>query len=312
MKHHMIEIFAILLCIVLTSCNESSTEPLLLKAGKPTIHTSDTENGSNIVLSCSTSDAEIYFTLDGTEPTQNSYKYTRSFHLGHSSIFKARAFYPGYEQSDLAEKSISVTNENLLNNLYGEDETDIIISISSEERIIYANSNLGADNISQFNWSLSVNGNNVDYHMENGGYEEADRACWSLPNTSNDFTEGSTIYLELTYTYTKNGTTESKTVNGSVTNAHRLRNVTKVDELNTIQFNWETNGYNDIIYLINITNGATVYTDYIPSNLNQIIITNPNLSGYYRLESFNYKKYGRNVIMSFANGQELKKIRRRK
>ncbi len=56
-----------------------------------------------ITISCATSDATIYYTLDGTDPTANSTVYTEPFTLAENTTVKAIAMKEGYEDSEIAE-----------------------------------------------------------------------------------------------------------------------------------------------------------------------------------------------------------------
>ena len=56
-----------------------------------------------VTLSCSTADATIYYTLDGSDPTENSTVYTEPFTLSENTTVKAIAMKEDYENSDVAE-----------------------------------------------------------------------------------------------------------------------------------------------------------------------------------------------------------------
>ena len=58
-------------------------------------------NSIIVSLSVLTPDAQIYYTLDGTDPTPQSPLYNRPFVLGESLTVKARAFHDALEDSDI-------------------------------------------------------------------------------------------------------------------------------------------------------------------------------------------------------------------
>jgi hypothetical protein len=55
-----------------------------------------------VKLSCATAGAKIYYTTDGTEPTQASTRYTKAFKLNLSCTVKARGFKAGFEAGETA------------------------------------------------------------------------------------------------------------------------------------------------------------------------------------------------------------------
>ena len=56
-----------------------------------------------VSITCSTADATIYYTLDGSDPTANSTVYTEPFVLQDNTTVKAIAMKEGYEDSEIAE-----------------------------------------------------------------------------------------------------------------------------------------------------------------------------------------------------------------
>lgn len=78
------------------------------------------DKGTSLKLTCSVSDAEIHYTVDGTEPTANSTKYSEPIILDRSKTIKAKAYHDDYfdsptltleyEVSSLGIESISPEN----------------------------------------------------------------------------------------------------------------------------------------------------------------------------------------------------------
>lgn len=61
-----------------------------------------------VVLSASETDADIYYTLDGTEPTKSSSLYANSLKIERNQTLKAKAVLDGYEESDILSKDFQV------------------------------------------------------------------------------------------------------------------------------------------------------------------------------------------------------------
>jgi hypothetical protein len=84
-----------------TSFSLSVTQPATIAVGTPTI----TPDGGTftdamtVSLQTSTSQASIYYTTDGTSPTQSSKQYTAPFTLTNTSLVKAEAFKSGMTPS---------------------------------------------------------------------------------------------------------------------------------------------------------------------------------------------------------------------
>ena len=78
-----------------------TTEPMVAKpAITGDIHLFDDE--AEVSMSCRNDGAVIRYTLDGSEPDENSKEYTGPFKVGESCIIKARAFKDGYQPSPIA------------------------------------------------------------------------------------------------------------------------------------------------------------------------------------------------------------------
>src|SRR5690606_12017184 len=62
-----------------------------------------------VSLESETENATIRYTLDGSEPTEESERYTEPIALGASAAVRARAFRNGYEHSDVADAAYIVS-----------------------------------------------------------------------------------------------------------------------------------------------------------------------------------------------------------
>ena len=74
----------------------------------PTISSSNIVNGQTIKITCATSGATIYYTLDGKTPTTSSTKYTGAFNLTTTKTVKAIAVKTGMTNSSVTSKTITV------------------------------------------------------------------------------------------------------------------------------------------------------------------------------------------------------------
>ena len=68
---------------------------------------------AKITIECATKGADIYYTLDGSEPTQESKKYVRTFVLRKNTIVRAKSFRTGYKPSFIKSALINFVDPNL-------------------------------------------------------------------------------------------------------------------------------------------------------------------------------------------------------
>ncbi len=80
------------------STRERSAPPLI----DPAIPEIETGESITVSLQAFDSTARIYYTLDGSEPTDNSARYTKPFKIGHATVVKAVAIQEGLERSETA------------------------------------------------------------------------------------------------------------------------------------------------------------------------------------------------------------------
>lgn len=98
--------------------NDLQIAPILIEGGEaketvktPVIKPNVLELHENqlITITCDTEDSTIYYTTDGSDPTQESIKYTEPFSFTESCTIKARAYYEGNGPemfpSDVAERT---------------------------------------------------------------------------------------------------------------------------------------------------------------------------------------------------------------
>jgi sulfatase modifying factor 1 len=108
----------LLVCVIViigvTGCMFDSTEPIEGNCASPTFSLSGgTYYEPQIVgILCSTSGADIRFTVDGTLPDRASQQYTHPLHISNNLTLRARAFMHNYRSSD-----VSTVYYNLIENM---------------------------------------------------------------------------------------------------------------------------------------------------------------------------------------------------
>jgi hypothetical protein len=72
----------------------------------------DITTSTEIEIFCTTLNTEIYYTLDGSDPTQDSIPYEESFTISQTGevTLKARAFRPNWNHSEIASATYNVTD----------------------------------------------------------------------------------------------------------------------------------------------------------------------------------------------------------
>src|SRR5262249_13068589 len=73
----------------------------------------------SVAIQTTTSGASIYYTTDGSTPTQSSTVYTRPMTLTSSTAVKAKAFKSGYNPSPFASASFSISQTTLFSQTTG-------------------------------------------------------------------------------------------------------------------------------------------------------------------------------------------------
>ena len=114
-----------------------------LKCAQPTLSLSAAtyEGSQNVTLGCTTTDAVIRYTLDGSDPSENSDVYSAAINIPVTKTLKARAFKTGYTTSNLGQatytiKCIAPTSTPAVNGTYTGAQ-DIELSTTYGEKIYY-------------------------------------------------------------------------------------------------------------------------------------------------------------------------------
>ncbi|WP_341876224.1 family 43 glycosylhydrolase [Defluviitalea saccharophila] len=87
----------------------TSLSPLMEKIKTPVISPNggSFRDSENVTITCDTPDAEIYYTLDGTTPTENSNVYSGSILITETTTVKAIAKKSGMEESEIASATFT-------------------------------------------------------------------------------------------------------------------------------------------------------------------------------------------------------------
>lgn len=84
---------------------------IMPKAANPTITTEVKNNVIYVTIKSSYSDAAIYYTTDGTVPTESATRYTGSFECKSGTVIKARVFRNGMRASNVAAVKAKKTDD---------------------------------------------------------------------------------------------------------------------------------------------------------------------------------------------------------
>ncbi len=100
-------IIVLSIAILLFNCGEIATKPEIKQVAKPTIspESGNYNRALEVSMTCSTEGARIYYSLDGSEPDENSLLYSGPIWVNSSSTIKAKAYKEGWRNSDVASES---------------------------------------------------------------------------------------------------------------------------------------------------------------------------------------------------------------
>ena len=76
------------------------------------------EAGVKVAMASKTEGAAIYYTADGTEPTENSEKYTEAVTFGKDTVLKAFAVKKGIENSPVSVANVSIKTKTITEKVY--------------------------------------------------------------------------------------------------------------------------------------------------------------------------------------------------
>ena len=94
------------------------------------------QNEVTVTITCATEGAEIFYTLDGTEPTKDATKYTAAFKLTATTTVKAIAI-KGEDKSSVVEKTFTKVEPLSCNEVYSKVKNDEVLL--NDVTVTYAN-----------------------------------------------------------------------------------------------------------------------------------------------------------------------------
>ena len=107
---------AAVLALGMIGCSNGNDDPVMPPvSGKQTVATpafsvasGAVDSGTEVTITCATDDAEIYYTTDGSEPTESSTEYTGAISITEAVTLKAIAVKSGMNDSAVAGASYLV------------------------------------------------------------------------------------------------------------------------------------------------------------------------------------------------------------
>lgn len=186
--------------IVWTTGGGSQTEKCATPSFNPASGTSFGNEGLNVTISTNTDDATIYYTLDGSNPTTSSEKYTSEINITTTTSIKAIAVKEGFDDSNIATATYTYVDPNAPgteNNPYTVAQAREAIDAGTGVTGVYA-----TGVISQVD-SYNSNYNSITYWISEDGTTTSDQlevySGKGLNNTNftsvNDVVVGATVVV---------------------------------------------------------------------------------------------------------------------
>jgi len=86
-------------------------------------------DAQNVTITCATSGAEIRYTLDGSEPSTSSTLYTGAINISNPTTIKAKAFKPGWTESDTVSHVYKFFLKMRLSKCFGGTDYDYLYNV---------------------------------------------------------------------------------------------------------------------------------------------------------------------------------------
>ena len=105
-RNTFLRFFPLFLALLFASCSSSEriATPVIDPASGAVAY------GTSATITCDTSDAEIYYTTDGSDPTESSTLYTTAISITADVTIKAKAFKTGYDASEVTTATYTISN----------------------------------------------------------------------------------------------------------------------------------------------------------------------------------------------------------
>lgn len=221
----LISVIILIFGFFLISCSDSVTETDYDEDEKVAAPTFDPPAGNYeteqlVTISCETSEATIRYTIDGTEPNEESAVYTEPVLVQASVTIKARAYKEGKQASDVSSASynIVIVSAIAIVVLDSDDPTEqesavytIITDFGVEPTFIPANAHY--ENLSEFDLIIAaeneaLQADTINYLIENGNnvmllYSSGtalggdwDSHHWSTQNTHTLIVEQNSVFFD--------------------------------------------------------------------------------------------------------------------
>ena len=124
----------------------------------------------SVTITCEPSDAAIYYTLDGTNPSSSSTLYNGAISINESKTLKAIAIKSGYSNSDIVSATYTIlTPLTTMQQIYNANTTSTAkkVAITFGNWVISGNNNGGGNNASRA-WLTDNNGKGCSLHVNSG------------------------------------------------------------------------------------------------------------------------------------------------
>ena len=124
------------------------------------------EKGTEVSLTCSENDAQIFYTLNETVPTEESTLYTVPIVINADTIIKAISVKPGYTNSEIAVFTYKIKETDNGDEDNGKVDDDAGNDTEDDNNI--ENGGTGGDNTGGSDTGNSGSGNEEDFETNNG------------------------------------------------------------------------------------------------------------------------------------------------
>ncbi len=131
---------------------------------KPLIQAASYYGGKTVYITCADSDAEIYYTTDGTEPSVSSERYREPINLTSSAQIKAIAVKQGMNDSEVSAEGVVVTEVGAIEASVNPGEVDagtlLTLSTSTSGAEIYYSTDgtLTSENCKKYSGGIMISG----------------------------------------------------------------------------------------------------------------------------------------------------------